>query len=418
MNERIQRQERLLEITRNLSASLDFEPFLQTVLSAASELVDCEWASLLEYDEAEKQLRFLAVPWFHRDMLKSLRVPVEGSIAGWVFKNGAPLIVPEAQKEPRHFKTADQLTGYQTNSLVAVPVAFKGRVIGVIEAVNKTHSANYTEEDVLILETLASQTAIAMQNQRLVQRVEKSLDESARLDRMKSEFIAITSHELRTPLGLILGHATFLHEVIGEEHKPQLDIIIRNATRLKDIIEGMSSVDNFQNGMSVVRHRNVSMRRLVEEVVDSFSSEAKEKRINLVSKMGGAELEVDGDSEKIGIALSNLVKNALTFTDEGGRVVVVADQVPGYVKISVVDNGVGIPPGDIPHVFERFFQVESHLTRKHGGMGLGLSIAKAMVEMHGGRIWAESIEGKGSNFIMLLPLDTSQVQAAQRVFTA
>jgi signal transduction histidine kinase len=418
MNERIQRQERLLEITRNLSASLDFEPFLQTVLSAASELVDCEWASLFEYDEAEKQLRFLAVPWFHRDMLKSLRVPVEGSIAGWVFKNGAPLIVPEAQKEPRHFKTADQLTGYQTNSLVAVPVAFKGRVIGVIEAVNKTHSANYTEEDVLILETLASQTAIAMQNQRLVQRVEKSLDESARLDRMKSEFIAITSHELRTPLGLILGHATFLHEVIGEEHKPQLDIIIRNATRLKDIIEGMSSVDNFQNGMSVVRHRNVSMRRLVEEVVDSFSSEAKEKRINLVSKMGGAELEVDGDSEKIGIALSNLVKNALTFTDEGGRVVVVADQVPGYVKISVVDNGVGIPPGDIPHVFERFFQVESHLTRKHGGMGLGLSIAKAMVEMHGGRIWAESIEGKGSNFIMLLPLDTSQVQAAQRVFTA
>ena len=95
----------------------------------------------------------------------------------------------------------------------------------------------------------------------------------------------------------------------------------------------------------------------------------------------------------------------LTFTNTGGQVLVTAESVPGHVKVSVIDNGVGIPASDLPRVFERFFQVESHLTRRHGGMGLGLAVAKAMIEMHSGRIWAESVEGKGSNFTFLLPLN-------------
>jgi signal transduction histidine kinase len=120
--------------------------------------------------------------------------------------------------------------------------------------------------------------------------------------------------------------------------------------------------------------------------------------------------------EKISIALSNLVKNAIMFTNEGGHVFVQVEQVPGYVKISVIDDGIGIPPADLNRIFERFYQVESHLTRKHGGMGLGLSVSKVMVEMHGGKILAESVEGKGSNFTILLPMNQAQVNAAQKVF--
>jgi two-component system sensor histidine kinase VicK len=113
---------------------------------------------------------------------------------------------------------------------------------------------------------------------------------------------------------------------------------------------------------------------------------------------------VDVDSGKIAIVLSNLVKNALTFTNENGQVIIRGEQQPDYVQISVQDNGVGIPASDLPRVFDRFYQVESHLTRRHGGMGLGLSVAKVMVEMHGGRIWAESNEGLGSTFTFLLPV--------------
>jgi signal transduction histidine kinase len=130
--------------------------------------------------------------------------------------------------------------------------------------------------------------------------------------------------------------------------------------------------------------------------------------------LGSQELLVDADGSKLAIALSNLVKNAITFTDTGGQVLIKTELSPGYVKVSVIDNGVGIPARDLPRVFERFFQVESHLTRRHGGMGLGLSVAKVMIEMHGGRIWVESVEGKGSNFTFLLPVDTqTEPQAAQ-----
>ncbi len=116
--------------------------------------------------------------------------------------------------------------------------------------------------------------------------------------------------------------------------------------------------------------------------------------------------------------LGSLLKNnkEVAEIDKGGHVFVKAEAVPGYVKVSVVDDGLGIPAKDLPRVFERFFQVESHLTRRHGGMGLGLSVAKVMIEMHGGRIWVESVEGKGSNFTFLLPVDPMQASAADKVF--
>ena len=235
---------------------------------------------------------------------------------------------------------------------------------------------------------------------------------------MKSDSIAITSHELRTPLGLILGHATFLREVIGESHRAQLDIIIRNAMRLKEIIESMANVDNFERGVAAVRRRSISVARITEEVVESFQEEARSKKISLRMDVGKDDLMIEGDASKIAVALSNLVKNALTFTDAGRHVFVVTEQVPGYVKVSVIDDGIGIPSKDLPRIFERFYQVETHLTHKHGGMGLGLSVAKLMVEMHGGRIWAESVEGKGSNVTFLLMLDSSQADAANRVFVS
>jgi two-component system sensor histidine kinase VicK len=117
---------------------------------------------------------------------------------------------------------------------------------------------------------------------------------------------------------------------------------------------------------------------------------------------------VSADEAKLSIALSNLVKNSLQFTEVGGIVVVKIEEDSGHFKVSVTDNGIGIPAADLPRVFERFFQVETHLTRQYGGMGLGLSVAKAMIELHGGRIWVESEQGKGSTFTFLLPMEQSR----------
>ena len=397
--------ERLVEISRTMNSSPGLEPFLQSLLSAAVELTGCDMASILELEEGKEQLRFLAAPLPHRDQLTTLKVPVQTSVAGWVLRNSKPAVVPDITEDPRYYKGIDLATGSITGSLVAIPITWQEQMLGVLVVVSKSKHVHYTEEDLRILETLASQAAIAIQNNHLEGKIQRALDQMTQLDRMKSEFIAIASHELRTPLGIILGHATFLRETIPPAFKDQLEIIVQSSMRLKDIIYDLAHMDNVQRGTSIVHAQMTSMNRIIEEVMDSFRREAQEKQISITADSGPEELLFEGDSVKIAIALGNLVKNAITFTNPGGHVSIKAEPVPGFVKVVVMDDGIGIPVNDLTHIFERFFQVESHLTRQHGGMGLGLSVAKVMVEIHGGRIWAESVEGKGSNFTILLPID-------------
>ncbi len=413
------RLEQLIDVYRQLGKAADMNEYLNAILVAAADFTHSEAASILEFDVESRLLRFLALAGLDHRALESLEtvtVPLDGSVAGTAFLRVEPVALSDVRSVSYHFKNADEISGYVTRSILAVPIQFQGQVLGVLEVLNKPDGTDYNGDDVTILETLSVQTAIAIQNVRLQRMLGRTKDDAARLDKMKSDFIAITSHELRTPLGLILGHSTFLRELVAEEYYEQLDTIIRNAMRLKEIIENMTSAANVQSGMAVVRRRTVSVRRLVEDVVREHMPEAGEKQVNLRPKLADDELMVEGDAEKISIAIANLVKNAIAFTNPGGHIFLDAERVPGYVKVAVIDNGIGIPAKDLPHIFERFFQVESHLTRKHGGMGLGLSVAKMMVEMHGGRIWAESVEGKGSSFTMLLPLDSSQAEAAGKVF--
>ena len=407
-NERIDHLERLLEVVRGLTTAPDLEAFLQTVINEATELTDSELSSILEYDETAEELRFLAMHWFQRDLLRPVGVPLDGSAAGWVYRRGQPLIIQDVRADQRHFKVVDSVTKHVTHSLVAVPLIVRGEVIGVLEALNKKDNAHYTEEDLTILETLAAVAAQAIQNVFLQRKVRATAIELAELERLKTDFIAIASHELRTPLGLILGHATFLRELSGEEYGEQLDMIIRNAAKLKTIVENLSNVDNIQSGAARVRSQALSLRKIIDEVVNTFQDEAKSKNITLKAEDGEEPLPLDADALKLSIALSNLVKNALQFTESGGHVTIGVQEEDGFYKVTVVDDGIGIPARDLPRVFERFFQVETHLTRRYGGMGLGLAVAKAMIDLHGGRIWAESEEGSGSKFTFLLPVGQPQ----------
>lgn len=411
-----ERMNRLLTVIQTLGESLDFNTLLQSIVDEVCELTSSESASILRYDSSTDTLIFAAAPPEQREFLSGVLIPLEGSAAGWTFRHAEPLVMQNTANDKRHYKEVDQLTGSHTRSLLAAPLMFHGGPLGVIEAVNKKGGADYTEEDIAILETLAAMTAFTIHEHDLQEQVEQATSDSAKLDNLKTDFIAITSHELRTPLGLILGHATFLRELVGAEYHEQLDLIIRNATRLKDIVENLSSVDNYQSGAARVRQREVSMARLAQDVVESFHEEARRKGVAIRAETGATRLTVEGEAGKIEIALSHLIRNAVMFTDSGGHILVTAEAVPGFVKVSVVDDGVGIPEKDLARIFERFYQVESHLTRRHGGMGLGLSVAKAMIEMHGGRIWAESMGGRGSRFIFLLPVNASQASAAEKVF--
>ncbi len=414
---RTERLRRLLEISRILSSTLELPLLLQAIVELATELTNSEAASILLYERDSGQLRFAVTPLHQGDSLDQLNVPLDESAAGWAFTNRRPLVIQDAADDPRVFRKVDQTIDFETRSLLAVPLMIKKEPIGVVEAVNKLEQGHYTEDDLEFLETLAAQAAIAIENARLLRELQTANIELERLDRMKSDFVAITSHELRTPLGLILGHATYLTEIVPKEYTEQVEAITRSAMRLKTIIEDLSSIAHKEQGEARIRRTFFSMSDLAQEVLERFSTLASEKSIKLLPELPRkGSLKVEADREKLKVALSHLVRNALTFTDPDGTVSIQAEKQNGYVKVTVSDSGIGIPEDDVARVFERFFQVETHLTRKHGGMGLGLSIAKAMIELHGGQIWCESEEGAGSKFAFIIPERARQAEAAARVF--
>jgi signal transduction histidine kinase len=414
---RPERLQRLLEVSRTLAATHDLPRLLQLIVDVARELTLSEGASILLYDGASGELRFAAGPDSQQSGMRQVSVPLDSSVAGWVFRNRRPLIVNDAAADPRVFRQVDKALKFQTQSVLAVPLTVRREPIGVIEAVNKRGGSNYTEEDQTILETLAPQAAVAIENARLLGQLQEANRELTRLDKMKSDFIAIASHELRTPLGLILGHATFLKDQMLPEHAEQMDVIMRSALRLKAIIEDMSAIAHKEEGQSRVRRAPFSMAHLVVETVERFRPSADEKHIEIGYDVPpDDELLVEADRDKLDVVLAHLIRNAITFTDSGGQVGVKAETLSGYVKVFVVDTGIGIPADQVERVFDRFYQVESHLTRRHGGMGLGLSIAKAMVEMHNGQIWCESKEGTGSLFCFMIPVSAKEASAAEKVF--
>jgi signal transduction histidine kinase len=402
--ERKSTSERLVEISRMLGSGLEREPLLQALVEAACELLHSEAASILILEEETGLLKFIAAPAHQLAAMLRARVPLDASVAGTAYTQVRPVRVNDARDNPHIYRTVDRLLQFETRSLLAVPIRYGGQVLGVMEVVNKHGTTHYTGDDVTILETIADYAGTVLFNAALLEETTAARQDIDALERMKADFIAITSHELRTPLGLVMGHAALLKEVLPDEpYGHQLDVILRNATRLQKILDDLSNMDAPHSGRGKMHWQVVDLGELLQTVCNGFQAQARSKQIAMVVQRGPGNLAAEVDKEKITLVLGNLVENALHFTNPAGHILALAESLPGFIRISVLDDGIGIPVSDLTRVFDRFFQVEAHTTRQHGGLGLGLSVARVMVELHGGQIWAESIEGRGSKFSILLP---------------
>jgi signal transduction histidine kinase len=401
LERRTQQLTRILEINQQMTSTLELEPLLQQIIRAATELTDTEGASIMLYDEKAAELRFAAVTGKNAEELSKMRVPVEGSIAGTIWKTGQPMLITEADKDPRHYEGTDQATQYQTRNILGVPLSIKDHHIGVLEAINKHGDVLFSEEDTRLLSTLAAQAAVAIQNARLVGELQRAYQKLNQLDSLKSDFISIASHELRTPL--ILGYAAMLRDEAAGPAAEQLEVVLQAALRLRGLIDEMVNLRLLDTGERVIQVATFAIQDLVKTVCGECESitTAKSQAISINAPM--APLLINADPAQVAIVLNNLLTNAIKFTPQGGRISVSVEPRNSEAWIAVADNGIGISPGDLERIFERFYQVEPHLSRSHGGMGLGLSIAKGLVEMHGGRIWAESVKGRGSRFTFTLP---------------
>ncbi len=401
----------MLALSRKLHLGETPAGLLQEIAVTAVELTDSTTCALWLFEEETRQLVLTASCKQSGTIPGETHLPVENSLAGKAYQQIAPLHIDQTANAPLVPHSAEQSVIGEFHTLLAIPITFSGSPLGVLVIANKHNKSRYTAQNQQTLETLAGYAGVAVQLQRARESIRQIETERAELNRQKTDFIAITSHELRTPLGLVLGHATFLREIIQEEtYRKQLDVIVRNAERLKEIIDDLNQVQNFEHGTVSLRHQSTSLIHLLKNITRSFEPEAAKSKIQLHLALPDEDVDIECDPGKLGVALGNVLKNAIIFSDAGDSVTVGLHKLRTYAMISVTDTGIGIPASNLHQIFERFYQVEQHLTRTHGGMGLGLAVSKAIVESHGGQIWVESKVGEGSTFTILLPTENEREQ--------
>jgi signal transduction histidine kinase len=404
MEARISSLERVLKLMQVINSTLEQSPLLDIIVQVATQVTDTGSASVMLVDEQTGELRFAAVAGQESAHVKPIVVPMDGSIAGTVVKENKSLLIRDAQSDPRWFQSADEISGYVTRSIIAVPMQLHGKVIGVMEAVNKRSGVEMSWDDVEILSKIATQAAIAINNARMLAELQAAYDELNELDRMKSEFISIAAHELRTPLSLILGYATFLRADASGKAKEQVEVVLQSAMRLRSLIDDMVNLREVDSGEATLVIEPCTLQELVQTGIQEigYIVEAKEQTISLA--LPEQPITVEADRDKMTLVMVNLLSNAVKFTGQGGRLGIQAGVKDESAWLTVWDTGVGISPDQLDRIFDRFYQVETSLMRRHEGIGLGLAIVEEMIELHHGQVRVESQEGKGSAFTITIPL--------------
>jgi PAS domain S-box-containing protein len=296
--------------------------------------------------------------------------------------------------------------GLRPQSSLAVPMAVMGRIIGTIE-VQSYALAAYTQEHVTAMIMAANLTAVAIENVRLLKRESNAREAAEESNRLKDEFLATVSHELRTPLTAILGWSRLLEEGSLDDQvaNQAIESIRRNAKAQTRIVDDILDVSRIITGNLLFELHPVELAPVIEAAINAVRPTADAKGVGLEAEFDSAPLVVSGDANRLQQVIWNLISNAVKFTEKGGCVSLGLRQVNSSVEIKVADTGQGISPAFLPFVFDRFRQADSTTTRQHGGLGLGLAIARHLVEIHGGTIRAESPgNGSGATFTLKLPL--------------
>ncbi len=385
---------RLLQISHQLSSTLQLDELLSLVMEVATELTNTETASILLVDRSTGQLHFVAST--RGKVPQNIVVPLDGSIAGWVVKNGRSLILNDVQTDDRFYATVDEDLAFVTRSMLAVPLSTSQGMIGALEVINKQDDVAYTHQDVALMEALAAQSAVAIVNVRLFS---------------QSDLIAEIMHEIKTPLMAISAASELLTrpEIPQEKHGELIGMIKKESNRLSKMTKDFLDFARLESGRTRLAREAVAIQQIIEEVITVSLAQAAARNIEIVPQLApdlpteSSTTAVIGDPDRIKQVLLNLVSNATKYNVENGRITITAICQPDTVQISVADTGPGIEPEDIDHLFERFYRIPSSENSAEGS-GLGLSVAKKIVEEHNGRIEVASTVGKGATFTIMLPL--------------
>ena len=399
------------EVGRAVSSTLDLETVLTTIVSRAVQLSGLDGGVMFEYDE---DTRSSSSRWRPRPAEPSQQARRTTRIRKGRRRARANRHHPGARSGARHHRAwclrgrlRENLIESGVRAILAVPMVREGQLIGCL-GVTRNRPGDFPVETIDLLRTFATQSALAIQNARLFHEIEDKSRQLEAASRHKSEFLANMSHELRTPLNAVIGFSeVLLQRMFGELNDKQdeyLKDIYASGQHLLSLINDILDLSKIEAGrmelVSAPFHLPSALDNAVTLVRERAGRHGIALRVDVDPRLG----EVGGDERKVKQVLLNLLSNAVKFTPEGGTIGLKAGRRDAEVEISVSDTGIGIAPEDQVTIFEEFRQVGSDETRKQEGTGLGLTLAKKFVELHGGRIWVESEPGRGSTFTFTLPL--------------
>ncbi len=396
----------LYNVTRSIRSSLRLTDVLQHVVNTVHKALQARgsYITLLEGKKAELIVRAYNVPatdppvetWFQK----------EQSIVHTVARTGKAKYVPEAQPEMHdEFERG-------IRSLLAVPlISSKAQVIGVLSVDSRRPKA-FSDTDVHLLNAVASQAAIAIENARLYenlkhrnQRLHEAYERLHDLARLKDEILQNVSHELRTPLTFIQGYVELLTEggmgPLNEEQQSSLEVVARKTADIIGIISAIVALKPLSNERLVLVP--ISVAETLADVVSLFQKGVRNAEHEVHLHPIDKNLKIHGDLEKVKQLCYNILDNAVKFSPHGGSIQVEAYAEGEYVHLLFTDEGIGIPEDKLDKIFDTFYQVDGSPTRHFGGLGLGLAIVQRIVEVHKGKVWAESRLSHGSTFHVLLP---------------
>jgi signal transduction histidine kinase len=400
------------EVGQAVSSTLDLPTVLSTIVGHAVQLSGTDSGVIYEYDEATEEFHHRASYRMEGELVEAIReAPIrlgEGA-TGWATTTRTPVqvidLLNEREISGSRVRPIMARLGYR--SLLAVPLLREERIMGALTVWRK-EAGDFAPEVVNLLQTFATQSALAIQNARLFREIEDKSRQIEAANRHKSEFLANMSHELRTPLNAIIGFSEVLGErMFGELNEKQAeytDDILSSGRHLLSLINEILDLSKVEAGRMELEVATFDLPLAIDNARTFVRERAAKHGINLDVTVDERLGDFVGDERKIKQVLLNLLSNAVKFTPEGGRIGINARQADGAVEISVTDTGIGIAPEDQPKIFEEFRQVGSDYAHKTEGTGLGLTLAKKFVELHGRKIWVESEVGKGSTFSFTLPI--------------
>ncbi|MFQ5944693.1 MAG: ATP-binding protein [Anaerolineae bacterium] len=420
----LQRQmDALNEATLALASEMSLETLLQSCVDLARQLAGAHYAALgvPGTDGALEQFHFSGLSDAERQAVGD--PPSGRGLLGLLLRKERPLRLSDLQEHPR---SVGFPPGHpKMRRFLGVPIRSAGRIVGNLYLTKRSRAAEFSEHDQHLVELLAAHAAIAIERATLHQRIDEETEAKAatlkelkraneklmELDRLKSEFVSLVSHELRAPLTNIQGALELLQDRLGSEEDGPASELLRvmdqQIRRLTRMVQGVLQVTRIEAGQLPMEPQALALEPHLEMAVQELEVRARDHRFRLPSKKPLPRVWADPD--RLDEVVSNLLDNAVKFSPDGKEIRIEVTSKGEDAAISVTDQGIGIPADQLERIFERFHRVEDDGAHSRQGQGLGLYIARKLIEAQGGRIWAESKPGEGSRFSFTLPLAPEQI---------